>query len=93
LYNVKKYTAAQARQRLSEVLDEAESKQNVVIERRGVGFSVKVEPKVRTRKAKSHIAFVDPSVEAGEWTWQWTASGLELAAHARNRRRRDPAGH
>jgi hypothetical protein len=93
LYNVKKYTAAQARQRLSEVLDEAESKQNVVIERRGVRFSVKVEPKVRARKARSHIAFLDPSVEAGEWTWEWTTGGLALATRATSRKRRDPAGH
>lgn len=92
---MKRYTAAQARQRLSEVLDAAESKQEVVIERRGVRFSLKVEAKPKGRKARrSHIEFVDPAVEAGQWTWEWGPGGLEFADGAETPKAPDdPARH
>lgn len=80
---MKRYSAAQARQRLSELLDAAESKQDVVIERHGVQFSVQVLQKEEQPPTGSHVAFLDPIVEAGEWTWEWTEGDLRVVDRAR----------
>jgi prevent-host-death family protein len=62
---VKKYTVARARQRFAEVLDSAESGEDVVIERRGTSFTVRPIVAARHRKRASRIEIVDPPVEAG----------------------------
>lgn len=79
---MKRYSAASARQHLSEVLDEAESGQPVVIERRGVQFDVVARPKKKTRKIRHRKLFdwVDPVLLSGQWTWVWTKRGLEFRA-------------
>lgn len=73
----KTYTVARARQHLAQVLDEAEGGTDVVIERRGVRFTVRATSRVRPSKKASRIEIVDPAVEAGTWSWSWSdASGL-----------------
>lgn len=85
---MKRYTMAQARQRFSEVLDAAERGQPVVVERRGVRFVVQAAParRRRERRRKSLVAYVDPAVAAGEWTWNWSARGLRFAGRRRSSR-------
>ena len=73
---MKRYTSSQVRARLADVIDAAERGEEVIIERRGVRYSVRAEratPVQRTRK--SLIQSVDPGVAAGEWTWTWNADG------------------
>jgi antitoxin (DNA-binding transcriptional repressor) of toxin-antitoxin stability system len=85
LYGVKRYTAAQARQHLSDVLDAAESGEPVVIERRGVRFAVRPERTAAQRRRTPVVTWLDPAVERGAWTWTWTAAGLEFSARSRRR--------
>ena len=76
---MKRYTVSQVRERLAEALDEAERGRPVVIERKGVRYSLKVErPAPRSRRRKSRIIFMDPAVEAGQWTWDWEPGKLEF---------------
>jgi hypothetical protein len=86
IVRVKRYTAAQARQHLSDVLDAAESGEPVVIERRGVRFGVRAERTGARRRRAPVTAWVDAAVENGAWTWAWTAKGLEFSARRRRRR-------
>src|SRR5262245_18621721 len=89
LYNVhvKRYTVAQARRQLAEVLNAAERGDSVVIERRGVRFVVETRQRRRRPpvRRKSVIQRLDPSVAAGEWTWSWTAGGLRFKGRPRVR--------
>lgn len=83
---MKRYTAAQARQHLSDVLDHAESGQPVVIERRGVRFAVRAERKRTARPRAAVTTWLDPAVESGNWTWTWTTKGLAFKSQSRRRR-------
>jgi prevent-host-death family protein len=87
MYNVhvKRYTVAQARQRLAEVLDTAQRGEPVVIERRGVRFVVQTERRRRrtSEGRKSVIARLDPAVASGAWTWVGSAAGLRFARRRR----------
>lgn len=88
MYNVhmKRFTAAQARQRLSEVLDAAERGQAVVIERRGVRFSIRTERgKKRPARSSPFFAYVDPAVLSGDWTWTWGKGGLSFSGRSKRR--------
>lgn len=88
MYNVhmKRYSVAQARQRLSEVLDSAEAGDAVVIERRGVRFRLETaRPARRAVRRTSLIDYVDPLVESGQWTWSWKPGSLRLAARRKRR--------
>ena len=72
------------RERLADVLDAAERGEEVVIERRGVRYSVRAEranPARRTRKPL--IDIVDPAVATGEWTWTWKRDGLAFSSKRR----------
>jgi antitoxin (DNA-binding transcriptional repressor) of toxin-antitoxin stability system len=84
---MKRFTAAQARQRFSELLDAAERGRPVLVERRGVRFVVKaqVPSSTKTRRRKSLIASLDPAVLAGEWTWASVAGGLRFVPRRRRR--------
>lgn len=82
VYNVhamKRYSAAQARQHLSDVLDAAEAGEIIVIERRGVRFAVRAERRAASRRQVPLIEWIDPAVESGNWTWTWTAKGLRFS--------------
>jgi antitoxin (DNA-binding transcriptional repressor) of toxin-antitoxin stability system len=83
---VKRYTAAQARQHLSDVLDAAEAGEPVVIERRGVHFAVRAEAKGAARRRAPLVAWMDPAVARGDWTWEWTSRGLRFSRRTRRRR-------
>lgn len=84
IVHVKRYTAAQARQNLSHVLDAAEKGESVVIERRGVRFCVRQERVPRGRPRGSlRIESLDPAVAEGRWTWEPGRSGLRFRRRCR----------
>jgi prevent-host-death family protein len=88
MYNVHmhRYTVAQARQHLADVLDEVETGEEVVIERRGVKFTVKrVEPTKKTRGAKPRLTIEDPNVAAGTWSWEWSPGSMSYVASKKKR--------
>jgi antitoxin (DNA-binding transcriptional repressor) of toxin-antitoxin stability system len=78
---MKKYSVAMVRDRLAEALDHAEAGIPVVIERRGLRYRLMLEPDEprRARRRASLIDTLDPAVEAGEWSWEWTSDGLTFA--------------
>ena len=82
---MKRFTAAQARQHLSALLDAAERGERVVIERGVVRFGVTAERRVGRRRHQPRVSFVDPAVEAGEWTWGWARGGLGFVPRRRPR--------
>lgn len=76
---MKRYSAAEARQRLADVLDAAERGEVVVIERRGIRFDLRRRPTKRTTKRRrSLIEHVDGAIDAGQWTWEPGPDGLEF---------------
>ena len=79
MYTMKRYTAAQARKNLAEVLDAAERGESVVIERRGVRFGVAADHSPR-RPANGPpvLEILDPAVAEGQWTWELGAKGLRF---------------
>jgi prevent-host-death family protein len=84
---MKRYTVSQARERLAEVLDEAEQTGSVVIERRNVHYVIAVERKRRPhRDSAPAVEILDPAVESGSWTW--TAAGQGLRFRPRRTRTR-----
>jgi antitoxin (DNA-binding transcriptional repressor) of toxin-antitoxin stability system len=86
MYNVhmKKYTVGMVRERLSEALDEAQSGEQVFIQRRGVRYRLSVEPARRGKKTtKPRIEIVDPAVADGQWTWDWANGQLRFRARRR----------
>ncbi|MGH9242006.1 MAG: type II toxin-antitoxin system Phd/YefM family antitoxin [Vicinamibacterales bacterium] len=82
MYNVhemkKRYTVAQARERLASALDEAERGVPVIIERRGVRYRLSLVSEAKPRRGKriARIEVVDPSIDAGEWSWNWSGRAL-----------------
>jgi antitoxin (DNA-binding transcriptional repressor) of toxin-antitoxin stability system len=78
----KRYTVAQVRERLSDALDQAEHGEAVIIERRGVRYQLTLAPVAKPRRAKgiSRIEILDPSIDAGEWSWSWTGRNLTFRA-------------
>jgi antitoxin (DNA-binding transcriptional repressor) of toxin-antitoxin stability system len=84
IVRMKRYTVALVRQRLAEALDEAERGVPVIVERRGVRFTLAVaQAKPRRKRRESIIETVDSSVDRGDWTWRWSSSGLRLAGRRR----------
>jgi hypothetical protein len=83
---MKRYSAAQARQHLAAVLDAAEAGESVVIERAGVRFQVRAEAKRRRGRRPRLVEWLDPAVEAGNWTWISTKRGLRFSARKPRRR-------
>jgi antitoxin (DNA-binding transcriptional repressor) of toxin-antitoxin stability system len=80
MYNghMKRYSVAEARARFSDLLDAAEQGEPAVIERRGVRFVIRPEVSVRRGGRQKMIESVDPDVAKGQWTWEWSAAGLEF---------------
>jgi len=74
---MKRYTVSQVRERLAEALDQADRGVPVVIERKGVRYSLKLDRPgaARRRRRKSMITYLDPAIEAGEWGWEWGPDG------------------
>jgi len=90
MYIVKRYSTAEARVHLAQVLDFAEQGQDVVIERRGIRFTVRPLPSGKRRSSRKapRIEILDPAVEAGQWTWGWGEDGIEFIDRRRARRRK-----
>lgn len=88
MYNVhmKRYTVAQARQRLAEAIDSAENGEPVIIERRGIRFRLEaVRPKRRSAPSAPLVEILDPAVASGNWTWTLGPGGLRFKARRRRR--------
>jgi antitoxin (DNA-binding transcriptional repressor) of toxin-antitoxin stability system len=86
MYVMKRYTSSQVRERLSDVLDAAERGEEVVIERRGARFLLRVEGSDRPaarRRGRPAIEILDPAVAEGEWTWAWKPTGLAFTKRPR----------
>ena len=86
MYVMKRYTSSQVRERLSDVLDAAERGEEVVIERRGARFFLRVEGSDRPaarRRGRPAIEILDPAVARGEWTWSWKPTGLAFTKRPR----------
>ena len=83
---VKRYASSQVREQFAEMLDAAERGEEVMIERRGVRFSLRAEPgKGRHTRRPSIIEYMDPAVARGEWMWELTPGGLAFRSR-RSRR-------
>lgn len=80
MYNghMKRYSVAEARARFSDLLDAAEQGEPAVIERRGVRFVIRPEESPKRAGRHKMIEYVDPDVARGQWSWDWTATGLEF---------------
>jgi len=83
---MKRYPMAIARERLADVLDEAERSGAVVIERRDVQYEIRARRvSGRQRARRSMIETLDPAVAGGQWQWNWTASGLRFGSRSRRK--------
>ncbi|MCC7536134.1 MAG: hypothetical protein IT379_07970 [Deltaproteobacteria bacterium] len=49
-------------------------------------FAVRTEKKAAARRRTSVIEWMDPAVERGQWTWEWTSKGLRFSGKKRRRR-------
>jgi len=76
---MKRYTVAEVRERLADVLNEAEQGTPVCIERRGVRYVLRRDtaPAPKRRKAPL-IDVLDPAVDDGQWSWTWKPGGLQF---------------
>jgi antitoxin (DNA-binding transcriptional repressor) of toxin-antitoxin stability system len=82
---VKRYSVSHVRERLADVLDEAEAGNPVVIERRGVRYVLKVEERpARRQRRRSTIETLDPAVADGQWQWTTTAAGVKFTSRRRS---------
>jgi hypothetical protein len=75
---MKRYRVSVARERLADVLDEADRSGAVVIERRNVRYVIRPERPARKAASRPVIEVVDPSVAAGQWHWTLTPKGLRF---------------
>jgi len=83
---MKTYTVAMVRERLAQALDEAQQGQPVFIERRGVTYRISVEtPASSGRVRRRSIEILDPAVERGQWTWDWTPRQMRFRGKRRAR--------
>ncbi len=83
---MKRYSVAHVRERLADVLDEADAGGTIVIERRGVRYVLRLqenEPLKRTNRARPAIETLDPSVAAGQWQWTMSAKGVRFSGRRR----------
>jgi antitoxin (DNA-binding transcriptional repressor) of toxin-antitoxin stability system len=84
---MKRFSASEARRRISDVLDGAEHGETVLIERKGVRFRVvldRVGPaKAPVRSRTPAIEIRDRGVESGNWTWRLGKRGLSFARRSR----------
>jgi hypothetical protein len=83
---MKGYRVAEARARFGELLDEAESGNTVMIERRGVRFFLEAErapAAAARRRVRGPLEYVHPDVMSGNWTWTWGPRGLRFKGRRR----------
>ncbi len=72
----KRYSVADARKNLAELLTATESGETVVIERRGVTFPLTAGKAKAKAVRRNVVAACDPAVEAGSFTWEAAEGGL-----------------
>ena len=86
---VKRFTVAEARARFGDLLDEADAGEAVIIERRGVRYTLKSQPgrSRRPTKRTRYFEWVDPVVMNGQWTWTLTKNGLRFTPRQPRKRR------
>jgi hypothetical protein len=77
---MKGFTVAEARARFGDLLDQAEQGESVLIERRGVRYVLKAEASQPPPPSGKFFEWLDPAVEAGEWTWDLARSGARFKA-------------
>ena len=83
---MKRYTVSQAREKLADVLDQADRTGSVLIERRNVQYVIRPRRVARTsRPRRSVIEILDPAISGGQWQWKWTAKGLTFSHRGRRR--------
>jgi hypothetical protein len=81
---MKRYTISEARERLADVLDEAERSGSVVIERRDVQYVIRARRTPHRKRSRvSIIETLDPAVADGQWQWNWTATGVRFRRRGR----------
>ncbi len=89
MYNVlamKAYRVAEARAKFGELLDEAQGGETVVIERKGVRYTLRAEQSPRQRRPRTkYFSYIDPDVWSGQWTWTWGKRGLVFRARRKRR--------
>ena len=75
---------ALVRERLSDALNEVDRGVPVVIERRGVRYRLtrEAQPIAKTTR-KPVIERADADILAGDWSWNWSDGGLQIAPRAR----------
>jgi len=87
---MRRYTSSQLRSRLAEILDAAERGERVVVERRGTRFTIRPEHPAAApprHRRPSLIAWMDPAIEAGGWTWDYRpGQGLRFRARPGKKR-------
>ena len=78
---MKRYGVSVARERLADILDAADAGERVIIERRGVEYTIAArKPGGPSRKAPRRlIVSADPAIVEGQWTWTWKAGGLAVS--------------
>jgi hypothetical protein len=77
---MKGFTVAEARARFGDLLDQAEQSDSVLIERHGVRFVLKAEANPQRAPSGKFFAWMDPAVEAGDWSWDLGRTGARLKA-------------
>jgi hypothetical protein len=84
----KRFLVAEARARFGELLDEADQGETVIIERRGVRYTL-TAARARSRQPKKsrHFEWIDPAVMTGQWTWTVTQDGLRFTPRRPRSRR------
>lgn len=73
---MKRYTVSEARQRMADLLNDAEAGESVVIERRGVRFRLVASKPVPPRRRRNLVVEMDPAVEEGRFSWAGGEDGL-----------------
>ena len=84
MYIVKRYAVSKARERLADVLDEADRTGAVLIERGNAQYIITAKPqRIRQAGRQSSIESLDQSVKDGQWRWDWTSTGVRFAGRRR----------
>jgi antitoxin (DNA-binding transcriptional repressor) of toxin-antitoxin stability system len=84
---MKRYSVAHVRERLADVLDEADAGGTIVIERRGVRYVLRLQENQQPRRAdrvRPAIEVLDPSVADGQWEWTMSAKGVRFSGRRRS---------
>lgn len=87
MYFVKGFTVSEARARFGDLLDQAEQGDAVVIERHGVRFVLRAEPRRAAPASPKFFEWLDPAVDAGQWTWDLTSKGATFRGRRPRTRR------